>query len=123
MLGGHILEGVTVLHETIHEFHSKKPDGVILMVDIKKAYDKVKWSFVQQALRMKGFNPAWRQRVQTMVQGGSVGVKVNNDIDHFFQTQKGLLQGDPMSYILSNIMADMLAILILRGTDAASVTS
>jgi hypothetical protein len=31
MLGRHILEGVVVLHETIHELHRKKMDGVVGM--------------------------------------------------------------------------------------------
>ena len=38
-----ILEGVVVLHETLHEIHTKKLDGVIFKVDFEKAYDKVKW--------------------------------------------------------------------------------
>ena len=42
MPGRHILEGVVVLHETLHEIHSKKLDGVIFKVDFEKAYDKVK---------------------------------------------------------------------------------
>ena len=99
MPGRHILEGVVVLHETLHEIHSKKLDGVIFKVDFEKAYDKVKWPFLQQALRMKGFDEAWRKQVESFVQGGSVGIKVNDDIGHYFQTLKGLRQGDPMSPI------------------------
>ena len=37
-----ILDGVVVLHEMLHEIHSKKLDGVIFKVDFEKAYDKVK---------------------------------------------------------------------------------
>jgi hypothetical protein len=29
--------------------------GVIIKIDFEKAYNKVKWSFLQQTLRMKGF--------------------------------------------------------------------
>jgi hypothetical protein len=36
------MEGVVMLHETIHELHRKRQDGVILMLDFKKAYDKLK---------------------------------------------------------------------------------
>ena len=53
-----ILEGVVVLHETLHEIHTKKLDGVVFKVDFEKAYDKVKWPFLQQALCMKGFDEA-----------------------------------------------------------------
>jgi hypothetical protein len=50
MPGRHILEGVLVLHETIHELHHKKLFGVLLKIDFEKAYDKVNWSFLQQAM-------------------------------------------------------------------------
>ena len=85
-----ILEGVVVLHETLHEIHTKKLDGVVFKVDFEKAYDKVKWPFLQQALRMKGFDEAWRRQVESFTQKGSIGIKVNEDIGHYFQTHKGL---------------------------------
>jgi hypothetical protein len=40
MPGRHILEGVVVFHETIHELHRKKMDGVLLKIDFEKAYEK-----------------------------------------------------------------------------------
>jgi phosphate starvation-inducible protein PhoH len=42
MRGRNILEGVVILHETVHELHPKKLNGVILKIDFEKAYDKVK---------------------------------------------------------------------------------
>ena len=66
----------------LREIHSKKLDRVIFKVDFEKAYDKVKWPFLQRALRMKGFEQAFRNQVEYFVQGGSVRVKVNDDIGH-----------------------------------------
>ena len=63
-----ILEGVVVLHETLHEIHTKKLDRVVFKVDFEKAYDKVKWPFLQQALRMKNFDEAWRRQVESFTQ-------------------------------------------------------
>ena len=82
-----IMEGVVILHDTIHELHTKKRDGVILKIDFEKAYDKVKWSFLQQTLCMKSFSPKWRRWIKGMVTGGSVGIKVNDDIGPCFQTK------------------------------------
>ena len=53
------MEGVVILHETIHELHRKKQNGVILKLDFEKAYDKLKWPFIQQVLGMKEFSPTW----------------------------------------------------------------
>jgi hypothetical protein len=61
---------------------------------------------------MKEFSDKWCRWIEGMVTGGSVGIKVNDDIGHYFQTKRGLCQGDPMSPILFNIVANMLAILI-----------
>jgi hypothetical protein len=41
-------------------------NGVLLKIDFEKAYDKVNWSFLQQALRMKGFDPKWCLWIQQM---------------------------------------------------------
>lgn len=65
----HILEGVVVLKEKIHELHSKKLHRVIFIVDFEKAYDKDKCSIFQQALRMKGFDTASRQLVHKFIRG------------------------------------------------------
>jgi hypothetical protein len=34
----YILEGVVILHETIHELHRKKQKGLIIKLDFEKAY-------------------------------------------------------------------------------------
>ena len=89
-------------------------NGVILKLDFEKAYDKVKWPFLQQVLRMKGFNQTWGSWVEQYVSKGSVSVKVNDDLGRYFQSKKGLRQRDPLSPILFNIVVVMLAILIER---------
>ena len=70
MPGRHILEGVVVLHETIHELHRKKMDGVLFKIDFEKAYDKVKWPFLLQTLRMKGFDKKWCDLIIFFYHGG-----------------------------------------------------
>src|SRR6266498_3485116 len=97
MRGRNILEGIVFLHETVHEMHRKKQSGVILKLDFEKAYDEVRWTFLFQTLRMKGFSPRWISWVKTFILGGSVAVNVNDDVGQYFQTRKGLRQGDPLS--------------------------
>jgi len=71
---------------------------------------------------MKGFPEKWCSWIQSFVSKGSVGVKVNDDIGKNFQTKKGLRQGDPLSPLLFNLVADMLAILIARAREDGQIS-
>ncbi|WVZ51173.1 LOW QUALITY PROTEIN: hypothetical protein U9M48_002338 [Paspalum notatum var. saurae] len=90
-------------------------------VDFEKVYDKVNWGFLHQTLRMKGFNPTWCSWVQTFIQEGNVGIKVNDQICSYFQTRKGLQQGDTLSPIPSNIVVDMLSVIMSRAKDSDQI--
>jgi hypothetical protein len=107
----------------LHELHHKKLDEVLFKIDFKKAYDKVKWHFLQQVFRKKGFDPKWCEWTKTSVQGGSVGIRVNDDIGYYFQTRKGLWHGARLSPMLFNIVVDMFAILIAQAKDYGQVGS
>jgi hypothetical protein len=66
---------------------------------------------------MKGFSSKWISWINSFVTGGSVAVDVHDEVAHFFQTRKGLRQGDPISPLLFNLVTDMLAILIARAKE------
>ena len=70
---------------------------------------------------MKGFSQQWCTWVEQFTQGGNVNIKVNDQLGSYFQTKKGLRQGDPMSPILFNIVVDMLAVLIARAKEAGQI--
>jgi len=84
MRGRNILEGVVTLHETVHELHRKNQSTIIFKIDFEKAYDKVKWDFLLQMLRMKGFSPKWIEWIRSFISGGSVAINVNGEIGPFF---------------------------------------
>lgn len=86
--GRNILEEVVILHETIHELHHRKMNGVILKIAFEKVYDKIKWPFLMQTLQMKGFSHKWCSWVEYIISGDSVATKVNDDIGPYIQTKK-----------------------------------
>jgi hypothetical protein len=54
VLGRYILDGVVVIHEVLHELAKSKQSGIILKLDFEKAYDKVRWYFLEEVLAKKG---------------------------------------------------------------------
>jgi hypothetical protein len=93
LLGRNIMEGAIIIHETIHELHRIKLDGVILKIDFEKVYDKVKWPFVKHVMQMKGFSLKWCQWIDTIIKGDHVAIKINDQVGLNFQRKKGLRQG------------------------------
>ena len=59
--------------------------------------------------------------VKFFIKGGNVGIKVNDQVGSYFQTKKGLRQGDPLSPILFNIVVDMLAIIVSKSKEDSKV--
>jgi hypothetical protein len=68
-------------------------------------------------MRIEGFSREWCNKIHNLVSRGHVVVKVNEEVSSFFSTQKGLGQGNPLSLILFNLVADILAVLITRSPD------
>jgi hypothetical protein len=70
---------------------------------------------------VKGFSEKWCHWIDQFVSKGSEGVKVNDDMGRYFQTKKGLRQKDHLSPLLFNLVADMLALLIIRAKEDGQI--
>jgi len=114
MNGWNIMNGIMILHEILHETKRKKQMSIVLKLDFEKAYDKVKWSFLFQCLCARGFCLVWCDWIKRVVSGGTVSVKLNNRIGPYIKSHKGVRQGDPLSPILFNFVADGLSRMILK---------
>jgi hypothetical protein len=89
------MEGVVILIVVLHELRVKKHRGVILKLDFEKAYDKVQWGFMMEVLKRKNFPLKWLEWMKQIIEGGKVGININGNDGHFFNTYKGLRRGDP----------------------------
>lgn len=79
-----VKEGVVILHEAMNSIHFKKHIDLMFKVDFGKAYDKIKWTFVYQMLKMKGSPNKWCGWAM-MTMRGHVGIKVSDKIGPYFR--------------------------------------
>lgn len=98
------MESVVTTHEVIHSIHHSNVEGLVLKLDYEKAYDKVNWNFLYNILSKRGFGPKWCLWFYEAISKDSVGELTRLKVI-FFQTGKGVSQGDPLSTNLFNLVA------------------
>jgi hypothetical protein len=111
-----IHDGALSLHEILDEINFSGQRAVILKLDFEKAYDRVSWAFLRTVLSRKGFEGGNVHRLMQLVTGAQTAIAINGEIGPFFHNKRGVRQGDPISPLLFNFMADALSAMI----DAAS---
>lgn len=116
--GRHILDGVVILHEVLHTLKKGHHSGIIFKLDFEKAYDRVQWSFLFEVLQRKGFNEKWVQWIKMATVEGRVAININGEVKDFFKTYRGVRQGDPLSPLLFNLVADALSEMLNRAKEA-----
>jgi hypothetical protein len=110
--GRQILDGALALHEILNEMHVSHQPAIILKLDFEKAYDQMNWAFLRTVLTRKGFESGNIHRLMNLVSGGQTAICINGEVGPFFRNKRGVRQGDPISPLLFDFMADALSALI-----------
>lgn len=106
-LGGRsMLDSVVVANESVHEAKSKKLPTMIFKVDFEKAYDSVRWCFLEYMMRRFNFNERWVSWVMGCLKSSYVSVLVNGSPTGEFKMEKGIRQGDPLAPFLFLMVAE-----------------
>ena len=101
--GRKILVDIIIAHEFIHSLNSSIKLGMLLKLDMLKAFDKLSWQYIEQVLLAFGFGHRWIQWTLALTSSPFFSILINGVPSSTFKPSCGIHQGDslyPFFFIL-----------------------
>lgn len=107
-------DNIVVVQEAVHSMRRKegRKGWMLLKLDLEKAYDRVRWDFLEDTLRAAGLSEDWVGRIMQCVSGPAMSILWNGEKSESFKPSRGLRQGDPLSPYLFVLCMERLCHLI-----------
>lgn len=108
------IDNIVLVQEAVHSMRRKKgrKGWMLLKLDLEKAYDRIRWNFLQETLVATGLSEVWTHRIMAGVTDPSMSVLWNGGKTDSFVPARGLRQGDPLSPYLFVLCLERLCHLI-----------
>ena len=107
-LGRFIRENASLIDSVINCTAQQEIPGLLLFFDFKKAFDSLKWSFVNHTLQYFGFNPSLTNWIRTFHTNFESCILNNEWSGDFFTLQRRVWKGCPPSPYLFILSVEVL---------------
>jgi hypothetical protein len=88
--GRRIQDAIGASHEGLHSIKKKNTKALVLKLDLKKAFDNIKWGFLRLILLSVGFGVKISDWVMSCVTSANFVVLINGEATKFFKSERGL---------------------------------
>jgi hypothetical protein len=119
-----ITDNILVAFETLHIMDTRlkgKEGFMALKLDMSKAYDSIKWSFLEAILIKMGFAPRWIHLLMTCMRTVTYSILINGKPQGHVVPTRGIRQGDPLSPYFFILCAEALSSLLHQAGRAGEV--
>jgi len=80
----------------------------LLLLDFKKAFDRIEWGFLFGALERLGFESTWIRWIRALYKGVTSAVRMNGESGSDFHLTRSIRQGCPLAPYLFILATDVL---------------
>ncbi|GKB18467.1 putative RNA-directed DNA polymerase, eukaryota, reverse transcriptase zinc-binding domain protein [Tanacetum coccineum] len=112
-----ILDGPLVLSKVMAWHRKNKKKLMVFKVDFEKAFDSLKWDFLDLVMDKIGFGCKWRSCIKGCLRNARTSVLINGSPTKEFEIFRGLRQGDPLSPFLFILAMEGLHAFIYKATN------
>nr|GEZ21548.1 cysteine-rich receptor-like protein kinase [Tanacetum cinerariifolium] len=109
-----ILDGCLIANEIIRMAKLEGHKLLLFKVDFEKAFDSVRWSFLQDILRQIGFGAEWRKWIGACLSSALISILINGSPSKEFKMEMGLRQEDHLFPLLFLLVGEVLQVAILE---------
>ncbi|GJY57104.1 RNA-directed DNA polymerase, eukaryota [Tanacetum coccineum] len=113
-----ILDGPFIINEILARCKHKNQQAMFFKVDFAKAYDSIRWDYLDDVLNAFGFGSRWRSWIQGSLNSGKASVLVNGSPTLEFQFHRGLKQetlGSFLCILIWSLFIFLSIVMLKRG--------
>jgi hypothetical protein len=104
--GRQIMDNVILAHEVIHSLKTSRTPGMLIKLDLSKAFDKASWQYLRAVLESFGFDQCWVNWILNLTSSAFFSILVNGVPSRPFSPSRGIRQGYPLSPFLFVLMVE-----------------
>ena len=112
---------IRLVEDIIIFTENEKIKGIMLVIDFEKAFDTLKWSFIQKTLEAFNFGVNFRSYIKTLYTDIETTVINNGFTSGWFKPKRGVRQGCPLSPYLFLLAVEILACNIRQNRDIKGI--